>query len=156
MRGVDDDVAPGAGAHVGHGADLAGHFFRADDLFAFHVAAAFGEDLILDVDARGAHFDEPFGDTGGVEGVAAAGIDIGHDRDLHGAADVGGDVEDVFHLDETDIREGEQRAGETEAGNLDGLKTGGLDDARAESAVAAGDDERLTAFQSRAKTGRTI
>ena len=53
--------------------------------------------------------DQALGDIGGVERIAAAGIDIRHHRDAHGPDDLPGVVQDVLHLHQPDV--GLRRAG---------------------------------------------
>ena len=139
--GVDDEVLVQPVPHVGAGADLAGHLLGRDDFLAGHVAAALGEDLVLDVHAGHAHRDQPLGDPGGVDGVAAAGVDVGHDRDVHGLDDVPGHVQDVLHLHEADVGLAEAGRGQAVAGDLDGLEAGLFDDLGREGVVAAGHDD---------------
>ena len=124
--------------HGGAGADLPGHLLGRDDFFSGHVAAALGEDLVLDVHAGEAHGDQALGDPGRVDGVAAAGVDVGHDRDRDGLGDVPGHVEDVLHPEEADVGLGEIRPGQAVARDLDGLEPGLFDDLGREGVVTAG------------------
>src|ERR1035437_5430932 len=139
---VQDEVGIEPVADTRARANLPGHLLGRNDLLAGHVPAALREDLVLDVHAGDAHGDEPLRDPGGIHGVAAAGVDVGHDRDRDGLRDVPGLVEDVLHRQEADVGLGEERGGEAIARHLDRLEAGRLDDPGAERVVAARDDER--------------
>jgi hypothetical protein len=76
-----------------------------------------------------------------VDGVAAAGVDVGHDRDGHRLGDVPGHVEDVLHPDEADVGLGEIGPGQPVARDLDGLEAGFLDHFGREGVVAARDGD---------------
>ncbi len=154
--GIDDDVGAQARRAIHHGPNLARHLFGGNHLLAFHVAAALGEDLVFDVDAGDAHFDQPFGDGGGIDGVAAAGIDIGHHGNRHGAHDVAGDVEDLFHVHQSDIRLAEQAPGKSEAADLDGLKPRAFDDFGAQRVMAPRHHQGFPALQGGAQNGSSI
>jgi hypothetical protein len=97
------------GGRVGSARRLRGHrrgrllqIGEGNHLLAFRVAAAFGEHLVLDVDARDTRFEQALQDARGIERVTAAGIDIGHHRDAHGARDVAGEIEDIFLIPSSD------------------------------------------------------
>ena len=94
--GVDDKVLVQAVPGVRAGPDLASHFLGRDHLFAGHVAAPLGKHLVLDVHSGRAHLNQPLGDPGGIHGVAAARIDVGHHRNGDGLDDVPGHVQNVF------------------------------------------------------------
>ena len=85
-----------------------------------------GKHLVFDVDPRHFHLDQALRDGGGVDGIAAAGIDIGHHGDLDRADNVPGEVEDVFHVDQADVGTGQQAAGQAEAADLGGGKAAAL------------------------------
>ncbi len=84
----------------------------------------------------------PLRDPGGVDGVAAAGVEIGHDRDPDRLGDVPGEVEDVLHPDEADVGLAEEGPRQAVAGDLDGLEPALFDDLGAQGVVTAGDDDR--------------
>ena len=140
--GVDDEVLVQPVADGGAGSDLAGHLLGGDDFLAGHVAAALGEDLVLDVHAGEAHGDDPLRDPGGVDGVPAARVEVGHDRDPDRLGDVPGEVEDVLHPDEADVGLAEEGPRQAVAGDLDGLEPALFDDLGAQGVVTAGDDDR--------------
>ena len=60
----------------------------------------------------------------GVDGIAAAGVDVGHHGNRDRADDVPGEVEDVLHIDQADVGLGQQAAGQAEAAHLDGFEAG--------------------------------
>ena len=73
--------------------------------------------------------------------IAAARVDVGHDGDLHGPGDVPGVGKNVVHIHQTDVRFGEQAAGQTEAAYLDRFETCALDDASAQGIMTAGHNQ---------------
>ncbi len=120
--------APQARPRIDHGAHLARHLFSRNHLLAFHVPAPLGEYLVFDIDAGHAHLDEPFGDGGRIDGVAAAGIDIGHHGNRYRPHDVPGDVQDIFHIHQPDVGLTEKAPGNAEAADLYRPKPRGFDD----------------------------
>ena len=106
----------------------------------------FGKHLIFNIHTGYAHFNQALDNGRGVDGIAAAGVDIGHHRNCHGAGDMARDIEDVFHVHQADIGPREQAAGEAETAHLDGFKSGALDNAGAQGVVTSGHDKGLAAI----------
>ena len=99
-----------------------------------------------------AHLDQAFGDPGGVDGVAAAGVDVGHDGNTHRLDDVPGHVQNVFHLHQADVRLAQDARGQPVAGDLDGLKAAFFDDFRAQGVVGPGTTTALRSIIAFRKT----
>ena len=154
--GIDDDVGAQARPRIHHGPNLAGHLFGGNHLLAFHVAAALGEDLVFDVHAGDAHFDQPFSDSGRIDGVAAAGIDIRHHGNRHRAHDVAGDVEDIFHVHEPDVRLAEKAPGNSEAADLERRKPRACDDFGAQRVMTPRHHQGFPALQGGAQNRSSI
>jgi hypothetical protein len=66
------------------------------------------------------------------------------------------EVEDVFHIDQADIRLAKQAPGKTEAADLDGFEPGVFDDFGAQGIVAPRHHECLSALQRGTKNGSSI
>jgi hypothetical protein len=81
-------------------------------------------------------------DLPGVDSIATAGVDVGHDGNVDGVHDVSGRVEDVPHLQEPYIGRSQHGRAQPEAGHLHRLETRGLDDPGTHGVVTTRDDER--------------
>jgi hypothetical protein len=88
------------------------------------VAAALGLHLVLDVQACGAGLGEGSHRAGNVEGAAPAGVDVDHQRNLHGIGDAACVDQHVFHGADAQVRNAQRVGGHAAARQVDGLEAG--------------------------------
>jgi len=79
------------------------------------MSAALRENLILDIHSGCPDGNHPFSHPGGINGVTPASIQISHDRDVNCLNNIPGKIDDVLHLNQTDIRFGQKRASQAKA-----------------------------------------
>ena len=100
--GHDDKAVIGAGIHGGlHAVD---HFFGGHDLLARAVATALLADLVFHVHSRHTCLDERANGACDVEGATPAGVDVDHQRHLHGVGNAARVDQHVFHRADAQVR----------------------------------------------------
>ena len=75
---IDDKISILLVSNGDTSSDLADHFSGVDDFLAFHMAASFREDLILDVHPGDPHVDQAFRDPRCIDCIAPTRIDVCH------------------------------------------------------------------------------
>jgi hypothetical protein len=117
------------------------------------MAAAFGRDLIFDVDGGSSRSDEVFDGTHDIDCIAEAGIGIGNYGDFHGTRDITRDHHDFIERDQADVRFAEQRCRHAVTGDTAAGETGFFNDLGGQRVVGAGFDKRFAAAQQLAQLG---
>ena len=124
------------------GADFGGGFFEAHHFLAFHVAAAFGQDLVFKLDRGCARLLVAAHEAFDIGGAAVAVVAIGDQR--YGRCG-SGDCADAFaHFgcaDDADVGNAEMGARNAKARHVHRLSAGAHRDPRGQAVVSAGSDK---------------
>ena len=132
----------GSRARLDGGPQLADHLVGADQQLAAHVPALLGHDLVLELDPGDAGLLVELHGADDVDRVAVAGVGVGDDRDVDGGDDPAGVVDHLRARQQTHVGAADQRGRRPEAGHVDRVEAGLLDQPGAQRVVGARGDQR--------------
>src|SRR6185503_14893709 len=141
--GAGDDLEIAILSCASGGFDLHHGSGAIDDFFAVHVAAALGNDLILELDRGGAGLFVSANQALDVERAAVAVVAVGDERHrCAGGAQRTHALDHLARANEADVGDAEERASDAEARHVDATSAGLRGDTSGERIVGAGRDDR--------------
>jgi len=146
--GAGHEDEGGIGFAADGGFDAADHFFGADEFLAGEVAAAFGFDLVFDVNSAGTRSDH-FAD--GFSWVAPGGIGIYEQWQARNAGDAANINEDVFESGEANVWDSIGGVGDACAGEVESFEAGVFSENGSVGIDDADDLQRAFGFESGSK-----
>ena len=123
------------------------HLVGADQPLAAHVPALLGRHLVLELDPGDAGLLVELHGADDVDRVAVAGVGVGDHRHVDGGHDPPGVVDHLAAAEQPDVGAADQRGRRPEAGHVDGVEAGLLDQPGREGVVRARRHERRPAGQ---------
>jgi hypothetical protein len=118
------------------------------------VAAAFGHELVFDVDADDASRLEVLHHVVDRHGVAVTGVRVGHERDRHAAGDIAAGIDVVAQAEDADVGLTEHRVRKAGASRRRRAEAHRLNQERAVAVVDAGRNDRARTLQALTQLAR--
>ena len=141
------------------GPDLADHLVGTDQRLPAHVPALLRHDLVLELDAGDAGLLVELHGPDDVDRVAVSGVGVGDHRHVDGGHDPAGVVDHLRAREQSHVGAADQRRRRPEAGHVDDVEAGLLDEPGRQGVVGAGSHDRgagrqqLAQARSRSATG---
>ena len=145
--GPGNDHGIGVLSGMDGGANFGDHFFFCDDLLAFHMAAAFGHDLVFQLDAGNTgHFVFRDG-ADDIQSVAVAIVSVGDNGNFGTGADIFGGFCHFLHGNQANIWTAQYTGGDAVAGHIHCGKTGFFNQPCRPSIIGTRSHDNLASIQ---------